>query len=94
MIYLEYLIYRKKPATIVIDDLCEGLDYERATKLGKLVFNKCMNTNIQLIATSNDSFLMDVVDIKYWNVLQREGKTVTAINIQTHEALFKKFKAL
>ncbi|MGB1204981.1 MAG: ATP-binding protein [Chitinophagales bacterium] len=92
LIYLEYLIYQKKPATIVIDDLCEGLDYERATKLGKLIFNKCMNTNIQLIATSNDSFLMDVVDIKYWNVLQREGKIVTAINIQTHEALFKKFK--
>ena len=76
----------------MIDDLCEGLDYERATKLGKLIFNKCKDTNIQLIATSNDSFLMDVVDIKFWNVLQREGKVVTAINIQTHEALFKKFK--
>lgn len=92
LIYFEYLISQKQPVTIVIDDLCEGLDYERATKLGQLIFEKCLNTNVQLIATSNDSFLMDVVDLKYWNVLQRDGNVVTAINNQTHEALFKKFK--
>ena len=92
LIYFVYLISQKQPVTIVIDDLCEGLDYERATKLGQLIFEKCLNTNVQLIATSNDSFLMDVVDLKYWNVLQRDGNVVTAINNQTHEALFKKFK--
>ncbi len=92
LIYIEYLIHRKKPLTIAIDDLCEGLDYNRATTLGQIIFNKCLDTNIQLIATSNDSFLMDVIDIKYWNVLFREGKTVTAINAQTHEQLFKQFK--
>ncbi|NJN78920.1 MAG: ATP-binding protein, partial [Saprospiraceae bacterium] len=92
LIYVEYLIQEKQPATIIIDDLCEGLDYERATNLGKLLFEKCLNTNVQLIATSNDSFLMDVIDLKYWNVLQRKGKTVTAINNQNHADLFQKFK--
>jgi AAA15 family ATPase/GTPase len=92
LVYFEFLITQKQPVTIVIDDLCEGLDYERATKLGELLFEKCLNTNVQLIATSNDSFLMDVVDLKYWNVLQRKGKIVTAINNQNHADLFKKFK--
>ncbi len=92
IIYLEYLIELKNPAMVIIDDLCEGLDYERASKLGKLVFEKCLNSNIQLIATSNDSFLMDVVDIKYWNVLTREGNVVTALNNKNHPKLFEDFR--
>lgn len=92
IIYLEYLMSQKKPSLVIIDDLCEGLDYDRARKLGKMVFDKCINSNIQLVATSNDSFLMDVVDIKYWNVLQRKGKVVTALNRKNHPKLFSDFK--
>ncbi len=90
-IFLEYLICSKNPALVIIDDLCEGLDYERAKNLGKLIFEKCENTHIQLIATSNDSFLMDIVPVKYWNVLQRTGKKVSALNIQNSAAIFQKF---
>lgn len=92
LIFLEYLIAKKKPATVIIDDLCEGLDYERATKLGKLVFEKCLANNIQLIATSNDAFLMETVDLKYWNVLQRNGSVVTSLNAKNHPDLFRDFK--
>lgn len=92
LIFLEYLIAMKKPATIIIDDLCEGLDYERANKLGKLVFEKCLANNIQLIATSNDAFLMETVDLKYWNVLQRNGSVVTSLNAKNHPDLFRDFK--
>jgi hypothetical protein len=92
IIYVEYLINQQKPATIIIDDFCEGLDYERATKLGKLVFELCEANNIQLIVSSNDSFLMEVVDIKYWNVLQRKGSTVTGLNIKNNPELFQKFR--
>jgi len=92
IIFFEYVLGRKNPTTFIIDDLCEGLDYERATKLGKLIFNKCENSRVQLIATSNDSFLMDVVDIKYWNVLYRNGNIVKALNYLTNKELFQKFK--
>jgi AAA15 family ATPase/GTPase len=92
VVYIQYLISRKRPATIIIDDLCEGLDYERATKLGKLIFNKCLANEIQLIATSNDSFLMEVVDLKYWNVLTREGKRVKGINSISNPKVFEDFK--
>jgi len=89
---LQNLISQQKPATILIDDLCEGLDYERAIKLGKLIFEKCKNSNIQLIATTNDNFIMDVVDLEHWNLLMREGSTVTAINYDTHRQLFDDFR--
>lgn len=92
LVYVEYLISRKKPAMIIIDDFCEGLDYDRARKLGSLIFSKCENTDIQLVATSNDSFLMDEVDIKYWNILRRNGKKITCLNLQNSQILFRKFR--
>ena len=86
------MTHNQMPSTLLIDDLCEGLDYERSTKLGKLVFEYCEKNNIQLIASSNDSFLMDVVDLKYWNILQRDETKVVAINKTNNPELFENFK--
>jgi AAA15 family ATPase/GTPase len=91
IVYIEYSLYFNNIKTITIDDLSEGLDYERATKLGKLLVEKIENSNIQLIATSNDSFLMDVIPIKYWNILHREGNTVKSFNYQNSKERFDKF---
>lgn len=92
LIYVEYLISKNKTATLLIDDLGEGLDYVRAKELGKIIFKQCEENNIQLIATTNDNFLMNVVDIDYWNVLIREGKTVKGINITNHPEIFEDFR--
>jgi len=92
IIYVEYLINRKRPATLIIDDLCEGLDYDRATRLGRLIFDKCIDRQIQLITTSNDSFLMDAIDIEYWTILTRQGKTVEAMNRMTNSEIFDRFR--
>ena len=92
LIFIENLVSNNNVSTVIIDDLSEGLDYERATKLGKLLVEKLENSNIQFIATSNDSFLMDVVPIKYWNILQRDGNTVRALNYQNSKEQFDKFR--
>lgn len=92
LVFIEHSLYFNNISTIAIDDLGEGLDYERATKLGKLLVEKLENSNIQFIATSNDSFLMDVVPIKYWNILQRDGNTVRALNYQNSKEQFDKFR--
>ena len=94
---IAYLLYFKRnkvgqPAMLLIDDLCEGLDYERSTKLGKLCFGMCEELGIQLMASSNDSFLMDVVDLKYWNILRREGSRVEVINAAGAPELFNHFE--
>jgi predicted ATPase len=92
IIYIDFLCEKEKPSLLVIDDICEGLDYERSTQLGKLVFEKLTKNNIQAIVTSNDSFLMNVIDIKYWNVLRREGNTIKALNYQNNREQFDKFR--
>ena len=92
LIFIAYHLENNKNATVLIDDLGEGLDYERATKLGKLLVEKLENSNIQFIATSNDSFLMDVIPIKYWNILERENSHVKSFNYQNSKAAFDKFK--
>ena len=91
LIYAQYMSVREFPSLLLIDDLCEGLDYERSTKLGKILFDFCIEHHIQLIASSNDTFLMDVVDLKYWNILQREGSEVSSIDIVKNPDLFDGF---
>lgn len=92
LIYMEYLASIKKPSLLLVDDLCEGLDYDRSTQLGRMIYGFCLEHGIQLIASSNDSFLMDVVDLKYWNLLQRKGNEVEGINHITHPELFDDFE--
>ena len=92
IIYLQQLIRQNTFPTLLIDDLCEGMDFDRARKLGKLVFEKCAKNNIQLIATSNDNFLMDVVDLDSLMILQREGSIVKPINRSNHPKLFEEFE--
>ncbi|WP_303004709.1 AAA family ATPase [Bacteroides congonensis] len=91
LIYAQYMSVREFPSLLLIDDLCEGLDYDRSTKLGKILFDFCIEHHIQLIASSNDTFLMDVVDLKYWNILQREGSEVSSIDIIKNPDLFNDF---
>ena len=91
LIYAQYMSVREFPSLLLIDDLCEGLDYDRSTKLGKILFDFCIEHHIQLIACSNDTFLMDVVDLKYWNILQREGSEVSSIDIIKNPDLFNDF---
>lgn len=87
----EYPYDWETPPSLIIDDLGEGLDYQKATKLGKYLFKKCEQANLQLIVVSNDNFLMDVIDLDYWNILTREGSKVSTINKTSHPKIFEDF---
>lgn len=89
---LVYYAGFENPGLLLIDDLCEGLDYDRSIKLGKIVFEYCKKHFVQLIASSNDSFLMDIVDIDNWNILTREGSSVKVVNKLSNPDLFERFK--
>ncbi len=91
IVIVEYLIQIEKNGTIIIDDLGEGLDFERSTRLTKLLFEKTKNTDFQLIITSNDRFLINNVDMRNINYLEREGHIVTAYNYINNKAVFDKF---
>lgn len=92
LLYMLYSSTLSEARCLVIDDMGEGLDYMRSTKLGKIMYEYCEKNHIQLIATSNDCFLMDAVDLQHWNILQREGNRVFSINTSNSPALFEKFQ--
>ena len=90
--YMEYIKKNSKASLLLIDDMSEGLDYYRSTCLGRMIFDDCRQNGLQVIASSNDAFLMDVVDISNWQILRRIGSKVTSINQYTHPDLFRNFK--
>ncbi len=87
LIFLEYLTTVKKGHLVVIDDLCEGLDYERAKLFGKMIFDLAKRTGIQLLATTNDRNLINVVDLDNIIVVESIGEQiVTYSRAQNPEA--------
>ena len=91
---LQYLIdsHLEKNITILVDNLGEGLDYERSTKLAKLLNETLQINHVQFIGTSNDRFLINAVDIKSWNILERNRTTVTAFNYESNKEAFENFE--
>lgn len=90
--FLEYLKSTVNHSLLLIDDLGEGLDYNRAALLGRRVFADCANEELQMIASSNDSFMMDVVDISNWQIVRRNNSKVEVINQANTPKLFEAFR--
>ncbi|MCH2207645.1 MAG: ATP-binding protein [Lentisphaerales bacterium] len=80
-----------QPCCIIIDDIGEGLDFDRSTQLIRLLIDKIEKTSIQLMMSSNDRFIMNNVDLKYWSVIQREGNRSMVFNSSNAKEAFDEF---
>jgi energy-coupling factor transporter ATP-binding protein EcfA2 len=93
LIKVEFFILKKMPVTILIDDIGEGLDFDRSTKLIKLLIELAeKNDNIQLIMSTNDRYVMNNVPFKYWQVIERKGGECKVYNYQNSKEKFDEFK--
>lgn len=92
LIYMLFSASLLNSRCLLIDDLGEGLDYERSNILGNIIFSFCKEHQIQLIVTTNDSFLMDTIGLEYWTVLTRNLTEVNSISQTTHPEIFRQFK--
>lgn len=77
---------------IIIDDIGEGLDFSRAKLLVNLLVRKAESSGIQLIMSTNDSFIMNAVDIENWAVMHREGNKIHLYNYENSKEIFEDFK--
>lgn len=89
---LEYL--KHEPACILIDDLGEGLDSERSQKLADHLFKKENLNNQQLIAASNDYFLINAIPLESSAICYREGHQVNVQNCSNNPQKFDEWKQL
>ncbi|HEX7862304.1 MAG TPA: hypothetical protein VF773_18350 [Verrucomicrobiae bacterium] len=79
-----------RSATLLVDDFGEGLDYESAIQLTKLLLE--LNSPLQFLLTSNDRYVMNTVPLEHWTVLVEEGTRTRVFNYANSRQKFDDFK--
>jgi AAA15 family ATPase/GTPase len=92
IIHINYSLMANKPSCILIDDIGEGLDFERSSAMIKLLIDKVKNSTVQLIMTTNDRFIMNGVPLEYWSVIERKSGLAKLHNIHNSQQIFEDFK--
>lgn len=92
LIQLNYAIPANLPSCILIDDIGEGLDYTRSTALISLLMSKVEGTQMQLLLSTNDQFVMDAIPLKYWSVIKRSAGFAKMYNYLNSKKLFDSFQ--
>lgn len=92
VIQLAFSTFEKKPLCILVDDIGEGLDFERSSSIINLLVETAKKHKYQLFMTTNDRFVMNSVPLEYWSVLNRKKNRVHVINAKNNEKIFDEFK--
>ena len=92
LIQVNYFELKNTATTILIDDIGEGLDFDRSCRLIELLRCKADNSKLQIILSTNDKFIMNSVPLNEWSILQRTGNHVEVRNYQNSKERFDEFK--
>lgn len=92
LLQINYYILCGHKGLVIIDDIGEGLDFSRAKQLVQVLISRAADSGIQLIMSTNDSFIMNAVDIENWAVIMREGHKITLYNYENSKEIFEEFK--
>ncbi|MGO4003705.1 hypothetical protein ABVN23_21790 [Pseudomonas fluorescens] len=92
LIHVNYLQLKKTSTCVIIDDIGEGLDFDRSCKLISLLREKADQSNLQIIMSTNDKFVMNEVPLKEWTVLHRVGSDVKVSNYANSAEKFDEFR--
>ncbi len=91
IVQLNYALLGKVPSCILIDDIGEGLDYDRSKNLIDLIIAKVQGSAVQVIMTTNDRFVMNKVPLEYWSVIQRMAKKSLFYNYKNSKKTFDEY---
>jgi len=92
IIQINYAQLTNRASCFLIDDIGEGLDFDRSCRIIELMREKVHNSAAQLIMSTNDRFVMNRVPLEEWSVLQRRGNVVRVRNYQNSKEIFDEFK--
>jgi energy-coupling factor transporter ATP-binding protein EcfA2 len=92
LIQVNYSQMAGRSTCILVDDIGEGLDFDRSCRLIDLLREKAKTSSIQLVLSTNDRFVMNRVPLEEWSVLQRQGNHVRVLNYSNSKNLFEDFK--
>jgi hypothetical protein len=92
VIQINYAQKTNATECVLIDDIGEGLDFERSCSLINLLIDKVKNSSIQLVMTTNDRFVMNAVPLEYWSILDRKDGKCHVFNNKNSKDIFDEFK--
>lgn len=92
IIQMNYSELASRSSCVVIDDIGEGLDFERSSSLIKLLVNKAQRSSVQLVMASNDRFVMNNVPLTAWSLLERKGPNCHVYNYHNSKQVFEDFR--
>lgn len=92
IVQLNLSMLESKKNSFLIDDIGEGLDFERSVSLIKYLIKKSKKSAIQIIMTTNDRFVMNNVPLEYWCVMQRIKGRCKVFNYRNSKKLFDEFE--
>ena len=94
VIHLNVATFSKRRTLILIDDIGEGLDFERSASLIDVLVRHSKQAGLQAIMTSNDRFVMNRVPLENWMLLRRKGSIVRSYTERNSPKEFANFKFL
>lgn len=94
VVHLNVAAFDGKRTLVLVDDIGEGLDYERSIGLVDLLLRHSKEAGLQAIMTSNDRFIMNRVPLENWSLLRRQGSTVRSYTVRNSPKEFADFKYL
>lgn len=92
LIQLTYVHMCNQSMCIMVDDIGEGLDYDRSMKFINYLIRTIGHDNIQFFMTSNDRYVMNKVPLRYWTVIDREGSKSIFYNYENSKEYYDDFK--
>jgi energy-coupling factor transporter ATP-binding protein EcfA2 len=92
IIQMNYSVMAKQPSCFLIDDIGEGLDFERSCLLIDVLMKKAGESGTQLVMATNDRFVMNRVPLDVWSVLDRSPGVCRVYNYSNSKEVFEDFK--
>jgi len=92
IIKLNYMMLNEYASVLIVDDIGEGLDFNRARRIVDLIISRTKNSKFQVLMSTNDQFIMDGVDLDVWSIINRQKGVVTITNKHTDPDVFEDFK--
>lgn len=90
----EFLRSKNNVVSILLDDFGEGLDFDRSKKLAEIIFKDNADSPFQVIATTNDSFLMNSIQLINLTICYRFSDTVNCLNYSNSKKKFDEWREL
>nr|VFK11853.1 MAG: AAA domain-containing protein, putative AbiEii toxin, Type IV TA system [Candidatus Kentron sp. LPFa] len=92
IIQINYAVLAGTPSCILIDDIGEGLDFERSVNLIDVLMEKVKGSSVQIIMASNDHFVINHVPLEVCAFVDRQANHVEIRNYENSKEIFDDFE--